>query len=112
MTEWARIALALLATWRLTHLLVHEAGPARAFERLRAWGGAGFWGRLLSCFLCTSVWVAAPLALFVTAEPVAWFVTWLGLSGGAILLDRLASDPLTFESPTDDELLRTESPPD
>ena len=32
---WARLVLAVLATWRLTHLLAREDGPADLLVRLR-----------------------------------------------------------------------------
>ncbi|HWY84887.1 MAG TPA: DUF1360 domain-containing protein [Roseiarcus sp.] len=81
--------LAVLATWRVTHLLANEDGPADIIFRLRRRVGDGFIGSLMDCFNCMSIWVAAPLALFVSANPVVWFVSWLALSGGACLLERL-----------------------
>ncbi len=81
--------LAVLATWRVTHLLASEDGPADVIFRLRRRLGDGFIGSLMDCFNCMSVWVAAPLALFVSTNPVVWFVSWLALSGGACLLERL-----------------------
>ena len=84
-----RFVLAVLATWRITHLLANEDGPADIVFRLRRRLGDGFIGSLMDCFNCMSIWVAAPLALFVSANPVIWFVSWLALSGGACLLERL-----------------------
>ena len=81
--------LAVLATWRVTHLLANEDGPADIVFRARRWLGDGFIGSLMDCFNCMSVWVAAPLALFVSTKPVVWFVSWLALSGAACLLERL-----------------------
>ena len=83
--------LAILATWRVTHLLANEDGPADIIFRLRRWLGDGFIGSLMDCFNCMSVWVAAPLALFVSANPLIWLVSWLALSGAACLLERLGS---------------------
>jgi hypothetical protein len=45
-------------------------------------------GRVMDCFYCTSVWVAAPMALAVAQEPVAWLVAWLAVSGAACLIER------------------------
>ena len=39
---WARLVLAVLATWRLTHLLAREDGPADLVVRLRARLGTGW----------------------------------------------------------------------
>jgi hypothetical protein len=81
--------LAVLATWRVTHLLASEDGPADIIFRVRRRLGDGFIGSLMDCFNCMSLWVAAPWGLFVSANPVVWFVTWLALPGGACLLERL-----------------------
>jgi hypothetical protein len=90
-----RFALASLATWRLTHLLVEENGPADAVVRLRARAGSGQLGELMDCFYCLSVWVAAPLSLIVARRFREVPVTCLALSGSACLLERLTggSDP-------------------
>jgi hypothetical protein len=87
---WVRFALAMLATWRVTHLLANEDGPADVIFRLRRWVGEGWIGGLMDCFNCLSLWIAAPFALFVSASFVPWAVSWLALSGGACLLQRLS----------------------
>jgi hypothetical protein len=48
--------------------------------------GQGFLGRLLDCFYCLSLWVAAPFAWFLNAEWTTGIITWLALSGAASLL--------------------------
>jgi hypothetical protein len=88
-----RFVLAVLATWRVTHLLANEDGPADVVFRVRRWLGDGFVGSLMDCFNCTSVWIAAPLALFVSTNPLTWALSWLALSGGACLLERLGASP-------------------
>jgi len=84
-----RFVLAVLATWRITHLLANEDGPADIIFRLRRWLGDGFIGGLMDCFNCMSIWIAAPLALFVSTDPLTWAFSWLALSGGACVLERL-----------------------
>jgi hypothetical protein len=86
-----RFVLAILATWRVTHLLANEDGPADIVFRLRRRLGEGMIGGLMDCFNCLSLWIAAPLALFVSAAPLTWAVSWLALSGGACLLERLGA---------------------
>jgi hypothetical protein len=81
--------MAVLATWRVTHLLASEDGPADAIVRFRALLGRSIFGQLMDCFHCLSLWIAAPAALFVTRKPLDWLMTWLALSGAACLLDRL-----------------------
>ena len=83
-----RFLLAVLATWRVTHLITREDGPAEMIYRMRRRMGPGFWGQLMDCFLCFSLVVAAAMAFFVASRPVAWVVSWLAISGGACLLER------------------------
>jgi hypothetical protein len=85
------LVLTVLATWRVTHLLANEDGPADIVFRLRRRLGEGLIGSLMDCFNCLSLWIAAPAALFVSTTPLTWFVSWLGLSGGACLLERLGA---------------------
>jgi hypothetical protein len=81
--------LAVLATWRVTHLLANEDGPADLIVKLRAALGESFAGTLMDCFNCVSMWIAAPAALFVVRTPLKWVMVWLALSGSACLLQRL-----------------------
>jgi hypothetical protein len=92
-----------LATWRVASLLTREEGPYRLFSRLR--GGPDVRGlrRALHCLYCSSVWVAAPLAGFVAPWSARSIVIWVGLSGGACLLDRATQRGLEVE-PLDDPL--------
>lgn len=82
---WKRLVLppadaaeAGLATWRVAHILVYEAGPFDAFIKLREalgikhdeFGNPIGWphGVVLACLWCTSVWVAA--AMLVLPKPI------------------------------------------
>jgi len=94
---WARFVLAVLATWRVTHLLANEDGPADVIVRFRNLLGRSLAGQLMDCFNCLSLWVAAPLALFVTRRPVEWLVSWLAISGAACLLERLGREPVVIQ---------------
>lgn len=90
-----RFALASLATWRLTHLLAEEDGPADVVVQLRARLGPGRLGELMDCFYCLSVWVAAPLSLVVARRPREAPLACLALSGSACLLERVTHAPET-----------------
>jgi hypothetical protein len=85
------LILGVLGVWRVTHLLCEEAGPAQIFSRLRQLSGRGFWGQLLQCFYCMSVWVAAPFALLLEQTWKQRALLWLALSGAAILLERFST---------------------
>lgn len=96
--------LAVLAVWRFTHLLAAEDGPFNLFARLRRKAGNGFWGALLDCFYCLSLWVALPFALLLSTRWRELVLIWPALSALAILLNRLADriapdPPVYFEEP-------------
>jgi len=95
----ATLALGALATWRLTHLLVEEDGPADLVLRLRRAAGSGWTGRVMDCFYCSSVWVALPVAAVVGSP--SWsrrLLTWVALSGAACLLEQATQPPATEEA--------------
>jgi hypothetical protein len=102
-----RFALASLATWRVTHLLAEEDGPADVVIRLRARLEPGRLGDLMDCFYCLSVWVAAPVSLAVVRRPREAPLTWLALSGSACLLER-ATQGLPATTPDQDGQLVTQ----
>lgn len=95
--SWLRVVLAVLATWRVTHLLTNEDGPADIFVRLRAHVGNGILSKLMDCFQCLSLWVAAPMALFVTHRPLEFLLSWLALSGAACLVERIGQPPILMQ---------------
>ncbi len=94
---WMRLLVSVLATWRVTHLLANEDGPADIIVKSRKLLGASLAGRLMDCFNCLSLWIAAPAALFVTRRPVEWLMSWLAISGAACLLERLGRDPVVIQ---------------
>jgi hypothetical protein len=85
---WARFVIASLAIWRITHLFVFEDGPGDVIVWLRKQAGEGFFGKLMDCFYCVSLWAAVPFAPFVNTNPWQALVTWVALSGAACLLER------------------------
>lgn len=87
----AELLVGMLAAWRVTHLLNAEDGPWDLSVRLRRAAGAGFLGKLLDCFYCLSLWVAAPVAALLSSSWRDGVLLWLALSGGAVLLQRLSS---------------------
>jgi Protein of unknown function (DUF1360) len=87
-----RLALGALATWRVTHLLVEEDGPADVVVRLRRRAGDGWLGQAMDCFYCLSIWTAAPVAAAVARRPREMPLTWLALSGAACLLEQATTE--------------------
>jgi uncharacterized protein DUF1360 len=82
------LILGILGVWRVTHLLAAEDGPWDAIARIRLRLGHGVWGRLLDCFYCLSLWIAAAFAWTLGASVKESLLLWLAMSGGAILLER------------------------
>jgi hypothetical protein len=83
-----RFVLAALATWRVTHLLAEEDGPADVVVRLRRRAGSSWAGDLLDCFYCLSVWVAVPFAVGLAGRRRVDPVACLAVSGAACLLEQ------------------------
>ena len=84
--SWLDVILMILATYRLTRLVVLDDGPFDLIASARDWVFARFgedhWlNKGLSCPWCVSFWLALPV-LF--APPVAYW--WLGLAGAVSLI--------------------------
>ncbi len=115
MGVWYRFLLGVLTTWRVAHLVNAEDGPWQIFVRLRRAAGSGFWGELLDCFYCLSIWVAAPLAYVIGQSWLERLLLVPSLSAAAIVLERLTAEkapmPHYEEDPeeTSDGVLRKES---
>ena len=91
----ATFVVAVLATWRISHLIAKEDGPYDLVLRLRARAGTSVLGRLMDCPYCVSVWAALPLAGWLARRgrlPAADVVpVWLAISAGACLLEQATS---------------------
>jgi hypothetical protein len=77
-----------LAVWRITHLLSKEDGPFSIVFLLRKKAGAGFFGNLLDCFYCLSIWIALPFAICLGGGLKDYFLLWLAYSGAACLFEK------------------------
>ena len=116
-----RLLLGLLTVWRITHLLQAEDGPWDSVVRLRSAAGDGFWGKLLDCFYCLSLWVSAPLAFLLGRSWWERALLWPSLSAGASLLQQATNPALRIppapfaEDPAQENhhgMLRTEETTD
>lgn len=81
-----------LAVWRLTHLLSKEDGPWDIIYKLRKAAGAGFFGSLLDCFYCLSIWIALPFGLWLGLFWWQKILYWLAASGAACLLEQATTN--------------------
>lgn len=97
------LLILILATWRLSSLLVDERGPLDVFVRIRELAGIQhdeskkpflyperFFAQLLSCIWCISIWVAGgwSLAYYLVGDAVILLALPFALSAGAIILSR------------------------
>ena len=106
------LVLGILSTWRITHFLRAEDGPGDSVVKLRIAVGEGFFGSLLDCFYCLSVWIAFPFAVLLGETWAEFLLLWLSLSAGAIMLERITERPKEIQQPPffeeqDHELLWT-----
>ena len=85
--------LSVFAAWRITHLLSKEDGPFDLVYLLRKKAGAGFFGSLLDCFYCVSVWVAFPFGLWLGNFWWQKLLCWMALSGMVCLLEQATTNP-------------------
>lgn len=81
--------MAALAVWRLTHLLYAEDGPWDYIVHLRRACGEGFFGQLMDCFYCLSLWTAAAVSLLLASTWSTALLLWLSLSASAIFLEKI-----------------------
>jgi len=81
--------LGVLGVWRVTHLLNAEDGPWDVLVGLRSLAGKISLGKLLDCFYCLSLWIAAPFAWRIGQDWQHRLLLWLALSGAAIVLERI-----------------------
>lgn len=94
-----------LATWRISYLLVAEAGPLDILVKFRSFIGVRFdelsqpvglnvIADLLTCVWCTSVWIGLFFAIiwYINAYAAIAIALPLALSTIAILVERVLDD--------------------
>jgi hypothetical protein len=95
------LLVAVLATWRICHLIAREDGPFDVVTRLRERAGDGVIGTLMDCVYCLSLWWSIPFAVYLALtwhlDPLAAAGLWIGISGGASLAEQ-ATDRSTSSS--------------
>lgn len=96
-----RLILLSFAAWRLSNLLVNEAGPGNVLVTLRRRMGVKYdaqsrrtsdsWtGDLFNCIWCMSVWAAGLVALLSLNRGAEKFIlTPLGLAGLVVAIEEV-----------------------
>ena len=88
MDYWFIFILMGLSVWRITHLLSNEDGPFDIIIKFRKLFGHGFFGALLDCFYCLSIWVSIPFAILNGGSIGEILLYWGALSGFACILEK------------------------
>jgi hypothetical protein len=70
--------------------MTREDGPFDLVFKLRKAAGEGFFGSLLDCFYCLSLWLALPFAALLSRDWATGSVVWLALSGAASALFKIS----------------------
>ena len=115
MGPWMPFLLAVLATWRVTHLLASEDGPADIIVPISRLVGPEHRRPADGLLQLPQSVDCGSSCLFVSRRPLGWLFSWLALSGGACLLERLGQEPVviqTISQPTEGEtndVLRSET---
>ena len=85
------LALAALATFRLSVAITEEEGPFGLFRKVRGWVDPDqktWLGRGLNCVFCVSFWIALPIAALVTLDLYTLPLVWWGLAGAVMIIRR------------------------
>ncbi len=91
--DWYILIIMGLCVWRITHLCSAEDGPFDIIFKIRKQLGQGFFGSLLDCFYCLSLWVSLPFAIYQGDTWDQIILLWLALSGLACLLEQATTKP-------------------
>lgn len=87
------IALAILATYRVARMLAMEDGPFDLFANFRNRFDPKqetSLGRGINCPLCIGFWMSGAITWLVPfASGPEYFLHWLGIAGGAVVLHKL-----------------------
>ncbi|WP_214225057.1 DUF1360 domain-containing protein [Pedobacter sp. B4-66] len=81
--------ISVLSVWRVTHLIQAEDGPFDVIYKLRKLAGKSFFGSLMDCFFCLSIWVALPIGIYFGNNWVEKVLLVFSFSAAAILLEQI-----------------------
>jgi hypothetical protein len=91
MNDLEKYLIVVIVVWRLTHLISSEDGPFDLIIKIRKMVGNTFFGRLMDCFYCLSIWIGLLCACFVSGCWQEIIILTLYYSGASILLEKLTN---------------------
>lgn len=81
----------VIIVWRLTHLISAEDGPFDLIFKLRKLAGNSFFGKLMDCFYCLSIWIGFFVAIYQTRAAEEVIILTLYYSGAALIIEKLTN---------------------
>jgi hypothetical protein len=91
MTDLLKYLVIVIVVWRITHLINAEDGPFDLIIRLRRLMGNSFFGKLMDCFYCLSIWVGFFAALYAGSSLEEILILTLYYSGASLILEKLTN---------------------
>ena len=94
---WLTTLVAVLAAYRLAHMIAREEGPFSVFAWIRGKldpNQATWIGRGLNCAACVSVWTSLVMVLAILYLPEVIMIPiafWLAVAGGGLILNKVMS---------------------
>ena len=81
----------VIVTWRVTHLISNEDGPFEIIFKLRQISGNSFFGKLMDCFYCLSIWIGFLLSIYISNQVIEIIFFTLYFSGTSIIIEKLTN---------------------
>ncbi len=91
MNQLEKYLVLVIAVWRVTHLISSEDGPFDLIFKLRKFCGDSFFGKLMDCFYCLSIWIGLIAALIAASDWKMVIILTLYYSGAALMLEKLTN---------------------
>ena len=91
MNAFEKYFVLIIVVWRLTHLISGEDGPFDLIIKLRKSLGNSFFGKLMDCFYCLSIWIGSACAWYAGDDLIEIIMFTLYYSGASILLEKITN---------------------
>jgi len=91
MSEIVKYVIFVFVVWRLTHLISAEDGPFDLIFKIRRAIGNNFFGQLMDCFYCLSIWIGLLCAIYAGNGILEIIILTLYYSGVSILMERITN---------------------